>query len=291
MNPLISVVTPSFNQGSFIERTIQSVLKQNIPQIDYVITDGGSTDDTLEILHRYASQLRWISESDKGQSHAVNKGISMTKGEIIAWINSDDIYYPDALEEVCRIFAKFPEIDVIYGNADHIDADDKIIEKYYTEAWDINRLKDVCFLSQPAVFFRRSIIDRFGMLNENLQYCMDYEYWLRLAFGGARFHFLEKTLAGSRLHENTKTLGSRVAAHHEINTMLKTILGKVPNRWLSNYAHAYVESNNKYSRNDPKTLRQLALQTIAAAFRWNKSANPTLLFMTVGWLIKSIART
>ena len=240
MSLSISVVTPSYNQAQFIERTIQSVLDQNVPSLEYMVVDGASTDDTLNILKKYENRLRWVSEKDSGQTEAVNKGIQWTNGDIIGWLNSDDIYYPGTLSAVMRLFEEFPQVNVVYGEADHIDESDQLIEAYYTEDWNYERLKEVCFLCQPAVFFRRSLLEQVGLLDTNLKYCMDYEYWLRL---GAKVPFvrIEKKLAGSRMYRENKTLGERVAVHKEINDMLRKQLGAVPDKWIFNYAHAVVD--------------------------------------------------
>lgn len=239
--PPISVVTPSYNQGRFIERTIRSVLDQGVPGLEYFVADGGSTDETVEVLRRFEDRLRFVSQRDGGQAAAVNAAIAATSGEVVGWLNSDDVYLPGALAAVLAYFDAHPEADVVYGDAQHIDADDGFIEPYYTEDWDFARLADVCFLCQPAVFFRRRVVERFGPLDPALRYCMDYEFWLRV---GAEVPFVRipGVLAGSRLYETNKTLGDRVPVHVEIARMTKRRLGRVPERWIWNYAYAVVDA-------------------------------------------------
>lgn len=267
----ISIVTPSYNQGQFIERTLQSVANQSVPgvEIEHVVFDGGSRDDTVAVLEKFKPAVRWISKKDRGQTDAVNQGIRATDGDIIGWLNSDDIYYPGALAAVADFFTTHPAIDVVYGMADHIDVDDKAFEDYPAEPWDFQRLQQTCFICQPALFFRRRVVEQYGMLDESLNYCMDYAYWLRLGKAGVHFEFLEKKLAGSRLYADNKTLGARVRVHSEINDMFKEMFGRVPDRWLSNYAHALVEA--RLSREDaPKRfVFELALWTVLSALRWN----------------------
>ena len=236
----ISVITPSLNQCGYIEKTLRSVLSQDIPDLEYVVVDGGSTDKTLEILNRFTPELRWISEGDRGQADAVNKGIRATNGEIIGWLNSDDIYYPGALGKVAALFERYPHMDVMYGDAWYIGADDEIITPYATEAWNPERLKGTCYLCQPAVFFRRRVVDRFGFLDVRLGYCMDYEFWLRLSEGGARFLYVPEMLAGSRLHPSAKSLAVRMKAIQETNRMLLRKFGHVPDQWLLSYARIWL---------------------------------------------------
>ena len=284
MSHRVSVITPSFNQGQFIERAIQSVLSQDIADVEYAVFDGGSSDGTVDILKRYESKLRWVSEKDRGQADAINKGLRATSYEVIGWLNSDDIYYPGAIPAVCSFFDSHPNVDVVYGDAYHIDEQDRIIEPYYTETWDLERFKDVCYLCQPAVFFRRRIVGRFGMLDERLRYCMDYEYWLRLALGGAEFAYLQRVLAGSRLYAETKTLGARVRVHREINDMMRRRLGRVPDRWLFNYAHAVVETKGFCRDERLRFVAALTAVSLYASVRWNRGVSWDVLRTTFRWI-------
>lgn len=288
--PRIAIITPSFNQGQFIERTIQSVLSQPCQDREYVVVDGGSTDSTVSILKKYDDAIRWVSERDRGQTHAVNKGLKMTSAPIIGWLNSDDIYYPGAIDLVLQTFDQYPDIDVVYGNANHIDTEDGIIEPYPTEPFDPLRLRDVCYLCQPAVFFRRRVIEQYGELDERLNYCMDYEFWLRLATHQVRFLPVPQILAGSRLHNDTKTLGATVKVHQEINDMMKKTYRRVPDRWLCNYAHVIVNASNKhYTPRQRK--RQIAWQSLLASWRWNKGISLALARTTLRWLATSYIAT
>ncbi|ARG98729.1 glycosyltransferase family 2 protein [Legionella micdadei] len=279
----ISVITPSFNQGQFIERTLLSVANQTGGEIEHVVFDGGSTDNTQDILKSATSLKSWVSAKDKGQADAVNKGILATDGEIIGWLNSDDIYYPGAIESVLNFFKTYPEIDVVYGMADHIDIHDQPFEPYPTEPWDFERLKQVCFICQPALFFRRRVIEQHGLLDESLHYCMDYEYWLRLGKANVRFAYLRKKLAGSRLYAETKTLGAKVKVHREINDMFKKKFGKVPDRWLFNYAHAAVEAKVIREQNPNKFLYSLFLSSLWSTLYWNKKVSKQFARTLFGW--------
>ncbi len=266
----VSIITPSFNQGQFIERTLQSVASQTGAEIEHVVFDGASTDDTVAVLESFGSGVRWVSEKDRGQTDAVNKGIRATDGDIIGWLNSDDIYYAGAIQSVVEFFEAHPDIDVVYGMADHIDLQDQAFESYPTEPWDFARLQDVCFICQPALFFRRRVVDEHGLLDESLNYCMDYAYWLRLGKAGVRFAYLERKLAGSRLYADNKTMGSRLKVHKEINDMFKAMFGHVPDKWLFNYAHVVVEEKVDRATSPKQFTAQLLFASISAAWRWNR---------------------
>lgn len=282
----VSIVTPSYNQGQFIERTLQSVASQSAPrlEIEHVVFDGGSTDNTVEVLKGFSPPVRWVSKKDKGQTDAVNQGICATEGEIIGWLNSDDIYYPGAIARVVAFFEANPEIDVVYGMADHIDLEDHAFEAYPSEPWDMERLKETCFICQPALFFRRRTVDNHGLLDESLNYCMDYAYWLRLGKAGVRFAYLEAKLAGSRLYAENKTLGARVKVHREINDMLKNLFGKVPDSWLLNYAHAVVEAKLNRDATPRRFVLEIGLRAVFSAVRWNRSISVAMRKEIKRWI-------
>ena len=236
---MVSIVTPSYNQGRYIQQTIESVLNQDYPNLEYIVVDGGSNDNTVEILKKYETHLTWISEKDRGQADGINKGFRMAKGEIVAWLNSDDTYLPGAVYQSVRYLEAHPEVGMLYGEGYHIDEDGELIERYYTEPFAYQRLSEVCFICQPTVFLRAEVISAVGPLDVTLDYCLDYEYWMRIA---KRFRIgdLETYLANSRLHSDTKTLSKRVEVHRETLQVVKRHYGQVPIQWINAYAHAYL---------------------------------------------------
>jgi len=184
----ISVITPSYNQAAFIGQTIRSVLEQGIEDLEYIIVDGGSADGTIDILRYYEEHLKWISESDEGLADAVNKGIGMATGEIIGWLNSDDLYLAGALQTVSDYFNDHPECRWLYGRCQIIDSSGKERWKWIThyknsrlKKFSIYKLLRENFISQPAVFFRKELFVKAGRLDLSLKYAMDYDLWLRFA--------------------------------------------------------------------------------------------------------------
>jgi len=237
--PLVSIVTPSYNQGQYIEETIQSVSTQDYPNLEYLVVDGRSTDETLEILKRYENRLVWLSEKDQGQADAINKGFRMARGEILGWLNSDDTYLPGTIRKVVHYFQTHPDVGMVYGEGYHSDMESKIIERYYTEPFDFQRLSEICFICQPTAFFRAEVFREIGPLDISLRYCLDYDYWMRIA-RRFRIGYLNEYLANSRLHTETKTRSQRLAVHEEVLRVVKRHYGRVPARWLYGYAQVYI---------------------------------------------------
>jgi glycosyltransferase involved in cell wall biosynthesis len=275
--PTVSVVTPSLNQGRFIGATLHSVVEQDYPGLEHQVIDGGSKDETLAVLRAAARpSLAWVSENDRGQAHALNKGIARTSGEIIAWINSDDVYYPGAISAAAGFLEQHPQVDVVYGAADHIDESGAVLADYPTEPFDLERLSEVCFICQPAAFFRRSCVTRYGPFDERLHYCMDYEFWLRLARAGATFAYLPVKLAGSRLHKDAKTLSARVAIQRETIEMFRRLEGRVPEHWLLDYAHAEASARVDRTRHPWAFYARAGALALYAYLRWPHRASPAL---------------
>lgn len=204
--PKISIVTPSYNQGQFLEETIQSVLNQDYPNLEYIIIDGGSTDNSVDIIKKYEDRLAyWVSEPDKGQSHAINKGISRATGEIINWINSDDLLCDGALLKVGGFFCSHPDIDVCYGDFIPINGNGKAITYGRCLHFSKWMLLSGMSLPQQTTFFRRDLIRKYGAIDETLHLSMDYELYLRFAFNDCNFKYIKGPLGKFRIYRTTKS--------------------------------------------------------------------------------------
>ena len=222
--PKISVVTPSYNQVDFIEETIRSVLLQGYPNMEYIIIDGGSTDGTVDIIKKYEKWLDyWVSEPDKGQSHAINKGWQRSSGEIIAWLNSDDVYHPGALFQAAKYLSKHQTVGMVYGNCDIIDQTGKTTGVCPSMDFDLKSL--VCnkwFISQPASFFRKAAVEKAGKIDESLHLVMDWELFLRIAFNDiVAYHPVD--IAKFRIWKDAKTQSQSIKSGNEKLIVLKRI--------------------------------------------------------------------
>lgn len=205
--PLVSIVTPSFNQAAFLEDAIRSVLAQDYPAIEYLVVDGGSTDGSVEIIRRYAPRLAWwISEADRGQAEAIGKGLERARGEIVAWLNSDDLYLPGAVGQAVAALQAHPQAGLVYGNALTIDGQGRPINRLVFPEWGLEELASFRVICQPAVFARRAALEGVGGLDRTYHYLMDHQAWLRIAtiaplihrpafWAAARFHPAAKNVA------------------------------------------------------------------------------------------------
>jgi glycosyltransferase involved in cell wall biosynthesis len=242
--PLVSIVTPSYNQGRFLRRTIESVLNQSYPNIEYLVIDGGSRDESVEILKSYGNRFPWVSERDGGQTDAINKGFARTRGEIRAYLNSDDVLLPNAIERVVAYFQANSNCDLLYGCADYIDARDQLIGKYATADYSFDRLMTDCCICQPAAFWRTRIARRIGPFDDRLHFAMDYDYWLRIDRAGGRIEHVPEKLACSRLYAETKTLSARREIFREIFTVCQRHGGYVHMHWFQGLWHHLCEERN-----------------------------------------------
>lgn len=208
--PKVSIVTPSYNQARFTEETIRSILLQGYPDLEYIIIDGGSTDGTVDIIRKYEKWLAyWVSEPDRGQSDAINKGWRLAKGDILAYLNSDDTYMPGAVRTAAAFLSQNPDIGMVYGECNIIDEHGRLKRRFKTADFTIEKV--LCgkpsVIPQPSAFIRRTTIDKVGLLDINMDMAMDLDLWVRIGLKH-RIVYIRDVLASYRLHPETKTLSS-----------------------------------------------------------------------------------
>jgi glycosyltransferase involved in cell wall biosynthesis len=209
VNPdmLVSIITPSYNQASFLEATIRSVLEQDYPDIEYIIVDGGSTDGSVNIIKKYADRLSWwVSEKDKGHADALNKGFARARGDIIAWLNSDDTYYPGTVADAVRVLQANPQVGMVYGDADLTDAEGKIIGRFASKQTGYRKLlQGSVHIPQATTFFRADLYRQVGPLSLSLFFAFDYDLWVKLA-KVSQLLYIPHCWATFRLHEAGKSV-------------------------------------------------------------------------------------
>ncbi len=207
--PRVSIITPSYNQASYLEATIQSVLTQDYPNMEYIIVDGGSTDGSVEIIRKYAAKLAWwVSERDKGQTDAINKGFARATGDILAWINSDDTYLPGAVAEAASYLQAHPEAGMVYGDANLVDGEGNLLGPFPARQTDYHRLRQgYVHIPQQSSFFRAALWRQVGPLDPSFYFAMDYDLWVRLA-KIAPLHYYPRLWANFRLHSSGKSVKS-----------------------------------------------------------------------------------
>lgn len=234
--PKITVITPSFNQAGFLEQTIRSVLLQNYPRLEYIIVDGGSADESVEIIRRYEPWLaHWSSEPDRGQSHAINKGLAQATGEVFCWLNSDDYFLPGALLTVGRMLATGSGNFAVVGHCLRVNSDGSppsLLRGRYQSRRRLLEFWKGYEMHQPAIFWRREVFEKTGWLDESLHLTMDFDYWARVA---RHFDFVnvDQALACANFHEAAKTGDDYAAYHLELKTRARHYWPPIwsPERW------------------------------------------------------------
>jgi glycosyltransferase involved in cell wall biosynthesis len=224
---LISIVTPSFNQASYLDEALRSVQSQKYPNLEHIVVDGGSTDESVQILKDYSTQaewkhLRWISEPDDGQSDALNKGFRMARGEIIGWLNSDDVYRPSCLHHVIEAFQRFKDADIIYGDYTWIDSEGRLLQLRRETSFSefVLLYHRVLYIPTTATFMRRRFIDEGNLIDKSYRYSMDYEFFVRLTTKGYRFKHISSLLADFRWQPDSKSSKAPQLQFSELNAAL-----------------------------------------------------------------------
>ncbi|NKC00875.1 MAG: glycosyltransferase [Pseudomonadales bacterium] len=229
-----SIAIPSLNQGEYIERTLRSVLAEaERVSLEVIVQDGNSTDQSHHVLLKYKDHpsLSVNIEPDSGQSDAINRALARSTGDIFGWLNSDDVLLPGALEKVQKLFEEVPETELVYGDAVFIDERDEIVSPYPTGDFCVEVMRHRCSVSQPSVFFRASVFEEVGGLDERLNYCMDYDLWMALLTRGVRARRINEVLSATRLHDQTKTHTGGLHFIQEILSMQQARLPEPSTVW------------------------------------------------------------
>ncbi len=308
--PKISIITPSFNQGNFLEETILSVLSQNYPNLEYIVIDGGSEDQSVEIIKKHQEKIHyWVSEKDSGQSEAINKGLKQATGEIVAWLNSDDIFLKDTLHRVASLFLEHPSVELLYGDVENLDVDGskKLISSPPFEPVSFLRKVNI---HQPGVFWKRKLHENIGLLDESLYYLMDYDLWTRIFFNYECLK-VNELFSQFRIHPHSKTTGNPEGLYLEYRKVLSTFINSLNRKELVSKLKVYGIYNNPDEKKYPvnisftsaqtKTLLNMYIQQCAIqeySFYRVKNANKLLIasfnvhtfFRTLEFLIKNNLR-
>jgi len=243
--PLVTIVTPTLNMGHFLDETIQSVLSQDYPHIEYIVIDGGSTDQTLDVVKKYQDRLQFYSAPDGGTADAINKGFRRARGSIWTYLNADDTYLPGAVSTAVRCLLQKPDVVGIYGDAYWVNEESKILGVYPTQEFQSSLLQRECFICQPAAFVRREAIESVAFLDPSLRYTYDYDLWIRLSKNYS-LHKVNAFLATSRMHSRNKTLAARRSGFREAMRLLSAHFGYVPFTWIYSYCCHCVDRRDQF---------------------------------------------
>ncbi len=280
---MISIITPSLNSDRFIEQTIRSVLDQDYPEIEYIVVDGGSTDKTIDILKNFEGRIAWTAERDAGQAGAINDGFRIAKGDVLGWLNADDLYQDGALRDVARKFDEGPDLMMAYGDGELIDENGRLIEKYPCEEFRLEALPYACFICQPACFFRRSLLEIAGNLDSELRYAMDLDLWIR--FGMLKkenphwkFEYVRTTWACSRMHPTNKTLSQRQESYQEVVDVIRRYYGFVPFNWIYGLEEIADGKHDAFFNRSPFSLSLIAKSAVKWVWMNNKRPDHIIRF-------------
>lgn len=263
--PMVSVVTPSYNMGRFLRQTVDSVLHQDYPKVDYIVMDAGSSDDTVEILKSYGDRLRYHSAPDRGQADAVNKGFAISRGKVFTFLNADDTYLPGAVGAAVQHMMNNPTVGVVYGEANYVKEDGSLIGRYPTMPFDAQTLNRCCYICQPASFMWSDVFQTVGCMNADLQFALDYDLWIRIS----KLYPMMKVddlLATSRMYRENKTLGKRHPVYMEILSTVKTHYEYIPFDWVFGYASFLLDRKDQFFEVSHPSLSKVALSLMLGSY-------------------------
>ena len=243
--PLVTIVTPTLNAGQYLAETIESVLSQDYPRIEYIAVDGGSTDDTNQILARYGPRLRVFRQTDAGAAQAINRGFRRGSGTICVWLSADDTLLPGSVSAAVKSFQLSRSLDVVYGEANWTASDDTLLGRYPTSPNAVLQFWRECLICQPAAFVRRSALEEIGYLDEELKSAFDYDLWIRLS-KKVEFGYLDRCLATSRMHRANLTLSQRGTALREAMTVQLRHFGYTPFQSVYGYCAYRVDKRDQF---------------------------------------------
>jgi glycosyltransferase involved in cell wall biosynthesis len=267
--PLVSIVTPSFNSARYLTETIESVLSQHYPAIEYLVMDGGSTDETPAILERFRNRLRFNIAKDRGPADAIHQGFLQAKGEVLAWLNADDLYLPGAVRAGAEYLAAHPDVDVVYGEGNWIDEHGAVIRRYPTLPFSTEMLTRDCFICQPSSFIRASAYRRCG-LDPDVNPSFDYDLWIRMAKQGFRFAKIPNYLACSRMHSGAKTIRERNDVFQNSISLLSRHYGYVPFPWVFGHTSFRIDGRDQFFDPLRPSLRKY-FASLPAGLRLNRA--------------------
>lgn len=218
--PLVSIVTPSYNQAAFLDETLRSVIEQDYPQVEYLVVDGGSTDGSVDIIKKYTQHINWwVSEPDRGQADAINKGLARAQGEIVAWLNSDDLYHPGAIAQAVAALQQRPDAGMVYASLDSIDRTGRVFNTIDYRQFSLLDLLSFEIIGQPSVFMRRAVVQQAGPLDSEYRYLLDHQLWLRM-LQLAPAVYVPQVWAAARHHAHAKNVGEAAGFGREAMRIL-----------------------------------------------------------------------